>query len=260
MSVIIATTSADQLGGAFARAYRAAGGPRPSAIITVPDRTDLSHPAWATPWVSWRLFGVRGSARLAATRILRTPLSGKDASIGLVDRWPACLVDDLSIIQQWPSLSTPEDAERLRALAPDVLVSIGLPRIVPQRVLECARIGSINIHNGRLPRYRGHFATFWEVLSGEAVGGVTIHEMTPAVDAGRVLMQELLPVKEQGSFLDLLLAKKRAGGRMLAHLLNETKRLGRFPEDMAVNSMQPAYFGWPTLHDIGRFQFRVSAS
>lgn len=46
-------------------------------------------------------------------------------------------------------------AEILRGIAPDLLVVVAYGRILPQEVLDIARLGSINVHASLLPRAPG---------------------------------------------------------------------------------------------------------
>jgi hypothetical protein len=246
VNIVVATTMADELGYEFAHAYRQAGGPEPSAVIVLPDRADLSHPAWAIPWVAYKLFGWRGTARVVYGKLQ-----------GVRQRWPADLVSTPDRLQLWESLRTDADAERLRALAPDVLVSIGVPTILPPRILAVPRLAAINVHNGALPKYRGHFATFWEVRNGEGNGGVSIHVLEKQVDSGAVVASARLPVREYASFLDLLLAKKRTGGKLLAELLAGWQvNPPSFPLANGRNGGK-AYYPWPTVRDINAFRYQV---
>ena len=47
----------------------------------------------------------------------------------------------------------------------------------------------LNLHNAPLPRYRGCAPINWALKNGESSHGVTIHEITPKVDAGPIVSQ-----------------------------------------------------------------------
>lgn len=73
----------------------------------------------------------------------------------------------------------------------DYLFSIvNLTRLMPD-VLRAPKKMAINFHDGPLPHYAGLYAPVWALLQGETSFGVTWHEMTDAVDAGRILKQSL---------------------------------------------------------------------
>jgi methionyl-tRNA formyltransferase len=79
--------------------------------------------------------------------------------------------------------------EQLRRLAPDLIISAGMSRLVPPRVLDAARLGAFNCHPSLLPRYAGSNPWFWMLKHGERVGGVTIHKMVAEADAGEIAAQ-----------------------------------------------------------------------
>lgn len=70
----------------------------------------------------------------------------------------------------------------------DLLFSVFYDRILPAWFLSKAA-RSLNLHNGPLPRYRGMAPINWALKNGEAMHGVTIHEMTPDIDAGPIVGQ-----------------------------------------------------------------------
>jgi methionyl-tRNA formyltransferase len=81
----------------------------------------------------------------------------------------------------------PEVVERLRELAPDVMVVIAYGQIIPANVLATPRYGVINVHASLLPRHRGAAPVAHAILSGDAETGVTIMQMDEQLDHGPVL-------------------------------------------------------------------------
>jgi hypothetical protein len=256
LNIVVATTSGDLFGGVFARAYRAAGGPSLASVVLLPERADLTHPFWAQPWVAFRLLGVVGTLRMA--RVRAGLLSEAEKAFGWLDRWPDALADAGTSIEHWDSLGT-GCVDQLRAMRPDVLVSIGVPHVIPPQVLAVPQICALNIHNGLLPNYRGHFATFWEAMAGESEGGITIHLMTEKVDQGKIIGEARVGLTGRRSLLDVMLEKKHVGGALLARVLTDLVQSGCVPQGTPLVSHQGSYYGWPTLRDVARFRFSVPA-
>lgn len=61
-------------------------------------------------------------------------------------------------------------------------------------VFERPRHGSINLHCGRVPEFRGSPPAFWELYEGVPEVGVTIHRVSAQLDEGAVLMEERFPL------------------------------------------------------------------
>ncbi|HXL99854.1 MAG TPA: formyltransferase family protein, partial [Rhizomicrobium sp.] len=132
--------------------------------------------------------------------------------------------------------------------------SIGVPYVLSRRVLEIPRL-ALNVHNGLLPKYRGHFATFWEVLEREPRYGVTVHRMAAKVDAGAIVAQQTLGWDEATSFADLLIRKKRIGGALLARAVRDAFDQNAPTPD---KPMTPHY-GFPKIADLRRWSWKNRA-
>lgn len=78
--------------------------------------------------------------------------------------------------------------ERIRALAPDVIVVVAYGCILPPSILNMPRLGCINLHVSLLPKYRGSAPVQWAVLNGDTETGVSIMQMDEGVDTGDVLL------------------------------------------------------------------------
>lgn len=80
----------------------------------------------------------------------------------------------------------------IRAADADLVLLVGMP-IVPARVLDAARLGVLNAHNGALPSHRGMDAVGWALLHNQPVV-CSLHLARPAVDAGDVVAAHPVPV------------------------------------------------------------------
>jgi len=87
-----------------------------------------------------------------------------------------------------------ECLETLKELQPDLGVIAGT-YILKEKVFEIPHLGSINLHSGKAPEYRGAAPAFWELYNGESHVGITIHKVTARLDSGGILMQELFPIE-----------------------------------------------------------------
>jgi len=114
---------------------------------------------------------------IGSERILSTPRSrGRAPSVPLFDR------NDLGTVQIF--------LERER---PDLILSCGFPKLIPNPVLELAQ-HAINIHPGLLPQRAGGTPVRWAVRLGDSEYGVTAHYMTDRFDAGDIVFQETMPL------------------------------------------------------------------
>jgi methionyl-tRNA formyltransferase len=144
-------------------------------------------------------------------------------------------------------LPTINDAGYLATLAErgvDVLLSVSAPEIFRDAALAAAP-QVLNVHNGRLPRYRGMMPTFWALHDGDDEVVVTVHEMAERLDAGRVLAEFPMPVEPGESAWDVSARAKDVAGREVARLL----AAGAWPEPHAIAVENGSYFRFPTRRD-----------
>ncbi|MGZ3755554.1 MAG: methionyl-tRNA formyltransferase [Mucilaginibacter sp.] len=75
---------------------------------------------------------------------------------------------------------------------PTAILVLAFAWTIPPDVLNLLPGKFINLHFGLLPKYRGADPVFWSLRNNEQRHGVTAHLMSPAVDEGPVLMEEII--------------------------------------------------------------------
>jgi hypothetical protein len=83
-------------------------------------------------------------------------------------------------------------AAAIRAADADLVLLLGMP-VVPAHVLDAAKLGVFNAHNGALPSHRGMDAVGWALLHNQPIV-CSLHLARPAVDAGEVVAAHPIPV------------------------------------------------------------------
>ena len=74
----------------------------------------------------------------------------------------------------------------LRECQADLAVVLGT-RILRPELFSVPRLGSVNLHKGKVPEYRGMPPGFWELYEGERSAGITVHFVSAKLDAGDVV-------------------------------------------------------------------------
>lgn len=123
-------------------------------------------------------------------------------------------------VYQPKKVRDPEVIQKIRELAPDVLVVVAFGQIIPQEILDIAPYGCINVHGSLLPKYRGAAPIQWAVIDGEKESGVTTMQMDAGLDTGDMLLKTVVPLDEKetgGSLFDKL---SKAGADLLLETLD----------------------------------------
>jgi len=96
-------------------------------------------------------------------------------------------------IHYLPDIHAQGVLERVRALQPDLGLAYGSPILRPE-LFEIPRFGTLGIHHGKVPEYRGKKTTFWAMYNGEATAGVTIQKINAGLDRGHVVKEGEAPI------------------------------------------------------------------
>jgi len=97
-------------------------------------------------------------------------------------------------LHQPASLKDAANAAPIEAAKPDVIVVAAYGLILPQRVLDLAPHGAINIHASLLPRWRGAAPIQRALMAGDSETGITIMQMDSGLDTGPILAQQAVPI------------------------------------------------------------------
>jgi folate-dependent phosphoribosylglycinamide formyltransferase PurN len=153
----------------------------------------LALVGWSSPWRAARATGAalrRGGAGLLPYLAVNHALP----SLAGVLRRPHRLAS-LCRARGIATHRLGDDAATLCALrdsGAELLVSFHLDRILSPAILLATPRGGINVHPSLLPLHRGPIPAFHGLAEGRT--GVSIHALTPRVDAGGVWAQQAVPL------------------------------------------------------------------
>jgi len=87
-----------------------------------------------------------------------------------------------------PDIHAREVLERVQSLAPDLGLIYSSPILKPE-LFEIPKFGTLGIHHGKVPEYRGKKTMFWAIYNGEEVAGVTIQKVNAGLDTGEIVKE-----------------------------------------------------------------------
>lgn len=85
-----------------------------------------------------------------------------------------------------PNIHAPQVLEQVESLEPDLGLIYGSPILKPE-LFEIPKFGTLGIHHGKVPEYRGNKTTFWAMYNGEEYAGVTIQKVNKGLDTGSIV-------------------------------------------------------------------------
>ncbi|MFO7964783.1 MAG: formyltransferase family protein [Desulfobacterales bacterium] len=92
-----------------------------------------------------------------------------------------------------PDIHAPGVIGHVKSLEPDVGLSYGSPILKPD-LFDIPVWGTLGIHHGKVPEYRGKKTDFWAMYNGEATVDVTIMKINAGLDTGYVVKEGAVAV------------------------------------------------------------------
>ncbi|HEY2850580.1 MAG TPA: glycosyltransferase [Gemmatimonadaceae bacterium] len=86
--------------------------------------------------------------------------------------------------------------ESVQDWEPDLAISIGAP-ILRAELFELPRLGTLNLHLGKVPEFRGAPPGFWELWYGAQEIGATVHWIDAGLDTGAIMESACAPIYER---------------------------------------------------------------
>src|SRR3990167_5293106 len=84
------------------------------------------------------------------------------------------------------------------------LLSIINPHMIPESFFHRNKITlALNYHDSLLPKYAGVNSTTWAIINDEKIHGVTLHCITPEIDAGDIALQSAIPIEDNETAISL---------------------------------------------------------
>jgi methionyl-tRNA formyltransferase len=112
-------------------------------------------------------------------------------------------LDERIPVYQPPSPKDAEFEQAIRLLSPDISVVVAYGHILPRRMIDLPRMGTLNVHASLLPQLRGAAPIQAAIRQGFTETGVTIMRMVPALDAGPIILPAAIPILEDETYGEL---------------------------------------------------------
>lgn len=128
------------------------------------------------------------------------------------------------------TLKTPEAAEQIVALRPDLIVVVAYGKILPKRILDIPPLGCVNIHASLLPELRGAAPIQWAVILGKRETGITLMQMEEGLDTGGILWKRKTHIDPDDTSGDLFERLSHLGAEALSFTLPHLERREVTPE------------------------------
>jgi len=134
--------------------------------------------------------------------------------------------------------------DEVRRFAPDVGLSLAAP-ILKSALFALPRLGTINLHKGKLPEFRGMPPAFWELWTDQSSVGCSVHRVKEKLDQGELLAQATVPRERYSTQRGLQLRLDELGSELVCQVVQHLLR-GQ-PKPVAQPSEAGKTYRKPTL-------------
>jgi methionyl-tRNA formyltransferase len=118
--------------------------------------------------------------------------------------------------------------ERLRSqarkevsqLGAELLVCVAYGKLFGPKFLDLFPRGAINLHPSLLPRHRGPAPIVSTILNGDQVFGISVQQLSLEMDAGDILVQERVPLRDTETAGELTECAAHRGARLLREVVD----------------------------------------
>lgn len=104
----------------------------------------------------------------------------------------------------------------------DIFISAGFPHIFKSNFLKIPKLGILNLHAGKLPKYRGGSPLNWQLINAEKRIGISIILINEKIDQGDIVAEASFPNSNK---LDIFHAHKIANKLFVKLTLRSIKKL-----------------------------------
>ncbi|MDC0161536.1 methionyl-tRNA formyltransferase [Marine Group III euryarchaeote] len=106
-------------------------------------------------------------------------------------------------VLQPANVNSKEFIDSIRTLKPDLIILAGFGYIVNETFLSIPKYFSINLHGGKLPKYRGSSPMNWALINGEKTFTLSIIQVDSGVDTGGVLVEKTFDIGDKDTIVEL---------------------------------------------------------
>ena len=117
----------------------------------------------------------------------------------------------------------------LRALNLDIMVVAAYGQLFTMELLNLPKWGCINIHASLLPKWRGASPIQHAILAGDEISGVTVMQMSKAMDAGDIWQQRQCKIEQTDTAQNLHDKLSNLGGEIIVGAISDVVNEDRRP-------------------------------
>lgn len=200
-------------------------------------------------WIPYQAADIWRRLTCPAAKELGPDVPGYQYSMAALRAMPNVRIERLESVHSASAINM------VRDFGPTLGLSLAAP-ILRGSLFSLPRLGTINLHKGRLPDYRGMPPAFWELWNDEGSVGCSIHRVDEKLDTGELIAEGSVVRQSHSSIRGLQLQLDELGVAMMRDAVI------RCLHGQVDGSPQPAdgrTFRKPTLAQLSALRLRLKS-
>jgi methionyl-tRNA formyltransferase len=78
----------------------------------------------------------------------------------------------------------------------DINILCGFPYILKKYIINSSKYGTLNLHAGKLPEYRGGSPLNWQIINDEKYIGISVIKVNSGIDTGQIITKKRFILKK----------------------------------------------------------------
>ena len=139
-----------------------------------------------------------------------------------------CLKNTIKVIQP-ENFHSQEFLSEIIVYSPDIIVVVAF-KILPKKLWEIPKLGTINIHASILPNLRGAAPINWAIINGLKKTGLTSFFINEGVDTGDIIKIKEIKINDDDNFGSLYKKLRNLSGKFILDSLDEIQKVNGKPQ------------------------------
>jgi peptidoglycan/xylan/chitin deacetylase (PgdA/CDA1 family) len=152
-------------------------------------------------------------------------------------------------------MSAPSTVQQVQSFGADLGLSLAAP-ILKRALFSIPRLGTLNLHKGRVPDYRGMPPAFWELWNDEQQVGCTVHWVDDGLDTGAIARRGMVARARYSDLRGLQLQLDDLGIRLMSEAASDALVGRSSPERQPPGGKT---YRKPTLAQVAELRRRIDA-
>lgn len=120
-----------------------------------------------------------------------------------------------------------DSISHLKTYNAKLFIIAGYSTIFKKELLNIPQEGTINLHAGRLPEYRGGSPLNWQIINGETKAVISVIKVEEGIDVGQVLQDQNILINTSSTIRDLHDQANKLFPQLVINIIDKFDKTGK---------------------------------